>query len=133
MQAHSLTSRGKLRGKGLISSSPSTNSIKSWNCPPTDNSQTAITKSESLKNRRNLAASQSTSSFNNSTQSNQQHEMPCNGGLKPSMSLNDVPLSPNTIDERYERALKKTYIYIYITIKINKKIKNKKKDLNKKN
>ena len=115
MQAHSLSSRGKLRGKGLISSSPSTNSIKSWNCPPTDNSQTAITKSDSLKNRRNLAASQSTSSFSNSTQSNQQQEMPSTGGLKPSMSLNDVPLSPNTIDERYEGTLKNLYIYISVS------------------
>ena len=94
LQAHSLSSRGKLRGKGLMSSSLSTHSVKSWNCPLTNHSQ-AITKSESLNNRRNLAASHSTASFNNN------HISQLNPvTIRPSMSLNEVPLSPNSIDER---------------------------------
>ena len=93
IKAHSLSSRGKLRGKGFISSSPSTHSVKSWNGPQTNSGSQPLTKSEALNNRRNLAASFSSSSF----KSNQQLNHPT---IRPSMSLNDVPLSPNSIDER---------------------------------
>ena len=79
-----------------MSPSPSSNSVKSWNGPESGNNSQPMTKSESLKNRRNLAASQSTASgINGNEQSNQ---LP----IRSSMSLNDVPLSPNSIDERYQ-------------------------------
>ena len=89
LKAHSLTSRGKLRGKGFISSSPSTHSVKSWNGPQTNSGSQPLTKSEALNNRRNLAAS-----FHGKQQLGQL------APIRPSMSLNDVPLSPNSIDDR---------------------------------
>ena len=82
LQAHSLSSRGKLRGK--LTSSSSSNSIKSFTNEnkPSLYRDAAISKSESLK-------------------------LSAGGGksvkplqMKSSMSLNDVPLSPNSIDER---------------------------------
>ena len=94
IKAHSLTSRGKLRGKGFISSSPSTHSVKSWNGPLTNSGSQPLTKSEALNNRRNLAASFSSSCGIGNRQVNQL------APIRPSMSLNDVPLSPNSIDER---------------------------------
>ena len=56
-----------------------------------------MTKTESLNNRRNLAVSQSTVLINNNPQQNNFL------AIRPSMSLNDVPLSPNSIDERYRK------------------------------
>ena len=56
-----------------------------------------MTKTESLNNRRNLAVSQSTVLINNNPQ--QANFLT----IRPSMSLNDVPLSPNSIDERYRK------------------------------